>query len=321
MVGLALVFVAALTWSKWYPYVLKVGDIADSHAWTTPSVLDKGGAPGDGFSISRGWDYTLAYGKSVWLAYVAVLVVAAAAASFVSRARLRGTMATRTSGGVLGVITLFCTACAAPLAVSLRKDGVRRSVTSTFLVASPVLNPAVIAILALVGPWQWAAVRIVVGLALVVAVALVVRRFDDGAPEPTTIDSGAAPQRFVRRLVLLAVTLTPIYAAITFLQGAFRGVVFPIDGTTAAFAALAIAVVLGTLIDLPTAGEVPIVLAFAAAGVGTAALGALLITLPAISLVTMFMIGRSHGVRVTATLGGLVALAGCVAAVVLPIAT
>jgi uncharacterized membrane protein YraQ (UPF0718 family) len=75
--------------------------------------------------------------------------------------------------------------------------------------------------------------------------------------------------------------------------------------------------VLGTLIDLPTAGEVPVILALSAAGLGTAATGAFLLTLPAISFVTMALIWRSHGTRTTAPAGSAVAAAGLLGAATL----
>jgi uncharacterized membrane protein YraQ (UPF0718 family) len=83
--------------------------------------------------------------------------------------------------------------------------------------------------------------------------------------------------------------------------------------------ALVVAVVLGTIIDLPTAGEVPVILALSAAGLGTAATGALLLTLPAISLVTMALIWRSHGRRTTALAGSAVAVAGLLGASMLSV--
>jgi uncharacterized protein len=108
--------------------------------------------------------------------------------------------------------------------------GARSSSTLAYLYANPVLNPAVLAILAFVGPGQWVTTRLVVGL------------------------------------VLLTVTLTPVYVLVVFPQGWFRGWLFPLHGETTMILALTVAVVLGTIIDLPTAGEVPVILALSAAG-------------------------------------------------------
>lgn len=67
--------------------------------------------------------------------------------------------------------------------------------------------------------------------------------------------------------------------------------------------------ILGTLIVLPTAGEIPILQGLAGAGVSAATLGTLLITLPAISRVSMAMVVRAFSPRVTAAMAG--AVAGC----------
>ena len=74
--------------------------------------------------------------------------------------------------------------------------------------------------------------------------------------------------------------------------------------------AILVAVLLGTVIDLPTAGEIPLVLALAAGGLATGAIGALLITLPAFSIVTLTMLAPSHGVRTTVAAGAAVAATG-----------
>ena len=91
----------------------------------------------------------------------------------------------------------------------------------------------------------------------------------------------------------------------------------PLTGETTLLLALAVAIVLGTLIDLSTAGEVPVILALSAAGPGTAATGALLLTLPAISFVTMALIWHSHGTRTTALAGSALAAAGLLGAATL----
>lgn len=85
------------------------------------------------------------------------------------------------------------------------------------------------------------------------------------------------------------------------LLGLFRGWLFPFDGSAAhwGFLAVVVAALLGTLVVLPTGGEIPIVQGLAAAGVAASVQGALLIALPAISLVSMAMVVRALSVRVT----------------------
>lgn len=52
---------------------------------------------------------------------------------------------------------------------------------------------------------------------------------------------------------------------------------------------------LAAIVVIPTAGELPIVLSLAALGASPVILGCLLITLPAISLPSAAMVGRSFG--------------------------
>jgi uncharacterized membrane protein YraQ (UPF0718 family) len=326
-----------LLWAKWWPYAGKAHAAFETRSWSSPAVLDTAARAGNGPHLADAWTFTVAYAAAVWKAWVAGLLIAAAASALVPRPWLlsalgrdrgRGVVA----GGVLGTVMLMCTACAAPVTASLRRDGARSSSTLAYLYANPVLNPAVLAILAFVGPWQWVTTRLAIGLVLVFGFPLLIGRLAKepaGSPpvrpeEPVTrivAPTSAANMivAFVRRLGLLAVTLTPIYVLVVFVQGWFRGWLFPLHGETTMVLALVVAVVLGTIIDLPTAGEVPVILALSAAGLGTAATGALLLTLPAISLVTMALIWRSHGRRTTALAGSAVAVAGLLGASMLSV--
>ncbi len=124
--------------------------------------------------------------------------------------------------------------------------------------------------------------------------------------------------RFGKALARLAVVLVPEYFAVVLLIGAFGGWLFPIShGTSHHLAAGGAAVLLGTLLVIPTAGEIPLTQGLSAAGLGLGVVGALLITLPAVSLPSMVMVGRALSWRVTLAIGVAVAVAGAVAAVAL----
>jgi uncharacterized membrane protein YraQ (UPF0718 family) len=60
-----------------------------------------------------------------------------------------------------------------------------------------------------------------------------------------------------------------------------------------------------------------VVLALTAAGVGAGTAGALLITLPALSVPSMVMVGRALSWRVTAAMAGTVTVAGLAAGALL----
>jgi uncharacterized membrane protein YraQ (UPF0718 family) len=64
---------------------------------------------------------------------------------------------------------------------------------------------------------------------------------------------------------------------------------------------------------IPTAGEIPILQGLQALGVGSGVLGALLITLPAISLPSIAMASRTLKWRVTTTMAVAVAITGIAA--------
>lgn len=131
---------------------------------------------------------------------------------------------------------------------------------------------------------------------------------------------GPSLRRFLSTLLRTAAVLIPEYRLVVLLVGTFSGWLFPLAGTGRSWGVLAalVAVVLGTLLVIPTAGEIPLTQGMSLAGFGSAVIGALLITLPAISLPSMVMVGRALTWRVTLATAGVVAAGGAVAAVLLP---
>ena len=131
------------------------------------------------------------------------------------------------------------------------------------------------------GPWQWVTTWLVIGLVLVFGFSLLIGRLTNESADSQldladarmfqVVESSSATAlltAFTRRFARLAITLTPVYIVVVFVQGWFRSWAFPLTGETTLVLALAVAIVLGTLIDLSTAGEVPVILALSAAGPG-----------------------------------------------------
>lgn len=332
-----LVFVAlfavALNWAKWTPYAHKLSRIWDSRTWPGSDILAKAGTAGSSPSLHGAWTFTTAYVNAIWMAIVAALLIAAAIEALVPRRWLLRTLARRTraggslAGALCALPSLMCTCCTAPVAATLRRNGVPASSALSYWLGNPVLNPAVLAFLALVAPWQWVTTRIAVGLLLVlVGMPLVAKLTGQPASTPR-IDWEAAPafrlrdapRRYATALARLSLTLLPEYFVVVLLLGLVRGWIFPLDGAAAGWGLLAllVACVLGTLVVIPTGGEIPITQGLAAAGVSAGAIGALLITLPAISLVSMAMVARAFSVRVTIAAAGAVAVAGLLAGALL----
>ncbi|MGH9068884.1 MAG: permease, partial [Acidimicrobiales bacterium] len=140
-------------------------------------------------------------------------------------------------------------------------------------------------------------------------------------PAPSTDRDGpqgpmAADRRFAAALVRLSVTLVPEYLAVVLLLGAFRGWLFPVAHGLASWGVAAVVVfaLAGTLFVIPTAGEIPIIQGLLAAGVAAGPVGALVVTLPALSLPSMVMVSRSFPKRVVVAMAGAVAVLGLVAA-------
>lgn len=338
MVVAALVAVAVLLWSKWIPYAGRTLDALASSTWDGSDVLAVGGVrPGDSPSWQAGVSFVVAYGQAVWKALVAALLIGAAVQSLVPHGWLlrmlnrRGRVASAFAGGLAGTPSMMCTCCTAPVVVSLRRSGVSTAAAIAYWLGNPLLNPAVLGFLLIVAPWEWTVTRLVVGVLVVVGGAALVARLVEGrrAPEQlaTTVPQRAdrdwlarAPGRFGRALARLALVLVPEYLVIVFVVGAFRGWLFPLGAATASgLLFVVVAAVLGTLVIIPTAGEIPILQGLALAGVAAGPLGALLITLPVVSLPGMVMVGRALGWRATAATGGLAVAGGLLGAALLAV--
>lgn len=337
--GLALfVAIAAggLLYAKWLPYSHKLAKLIAGGAYSGKSI--SGGA----------WHFTVAYGEAVWIALAAALLIGAGVETLLPRAVLTRTLA-NTSGsgnlnhrlrtslatGAASLPCMMCTCCSAPVVRSMRRAGVGRQAALSFWLGNPLLNPAVIVILALVLPWQYAVGRILIGAAVVLLAAPLISRLAPQhqheaavptakAAEPAEPAKPARPAKaaepaepagpagYLSALARLAIVLVPEYFVVVLLVGSFNGALMPAARDAGIFAALAVAVV-GTVLVVPTAGEVPVVLGLAAAGFSPLAAGAAMIALPALSLPSMVMVGRSLSWRVVAVTGGSVAVAALAA--------
>lgn len=91
---------------------------------------------------------------------------------------------------------------------------------------------------------------------------------------------------------------------------------YGIEGQIGAIAIL-IAAVVGTLLVIPTGGEIPIIAGLLAVGAGAGTTGALLIALPALSIPSMVMVGKALGWRATTAMAAAVVIGGVLAAVLL----
>ncbi|MBO0875241.1 MAG: permease [Pseudonocardia sp.] len=324
------VFLAVLLWSKWAPYVGKAIGAWRDHGWSGSNILAVGGVrPGDAPSWHAATSFLSAYASAVWQALLAALLISASMQALVPGSWIRrllnrrGRFASALAGGVASTPSMMCTCCTAPVAVTLRRRGVSTASVVAYWLGNPLLNPAVLVFLLLVAPWQWTATRLVVGAATVFVGAAIVARLA-GRPAPEALTQLLEPTestrpravagRFVGALLRLSLVLLPEYLIMVLLLGAFRGWLLALGpgGSAASVAAVTIVAVVGTLAVIPTAGEIPIMQGLALIGVSSGVLGALLITLPAVSVPGIAMVVRTFGWRVTVATTVLVIVAGVI---------
>jgi uncharacterized membrane protein YraQ (UPF0718 family) len=323
LLAFVAIAVAGLTWAKWSPYAARVATISSTHAYPGSSILETAGPAHGGPSLAGGWDFTVAYFKAVWQALVAALLIAAAVQALVPRGMLTRPLSGRlptVGGGLYALPSMMCSCCTAPVTTSLRRDGASVPGTLAYWIGNPVLNPAVIVFMALLLPWQWVATRLLAGALLVFGVTLLVARVAGPAPVSAAALAAEAPEeaprpallRYVRALARLTVVLVPEYLVVVFAVGALRGWLFPLDDGLLDVAVLGaiVAAVAGTLVVIPTGGEIPILTGLAAAGAGAGVVGALLIVLPAICLPSMVMVAGALGWRATTAMAAGVCLTG-----------
>jgi uncharacterized membrane protein YraQ (UPF0718 family) len=189
------------------------------------------------------------------------------------------------AGGAAALPSLMCTCCASPLAVGLRERGASSTASLAYWVGNPPLNPAVLVFWFLVAPWQFGVVRVIVGAAVVVGGSVLVTCLfepdikDSGRPLPPELrppgDPDPArlsqfPLRFARSLLRLAVVLIPLYVVTVHVVAFFSGWLSDFAGLDArlGIAAVIVCALIGTLLVIPTGGEIPVILALTAVGVG-----------------------------------------------------
>lgn len=333
--GLAVtigVVILGLTWAKWWPYAVRVGSLAQAPTWTGSDLLHAGGVrAGDPPTWHAAFSFAVAYLESIWKALVVALLVATAVQTLLpQRLLLRllsagGSIRQIATATALGVPSMMCTCCTAPVARSLRLRGVRVTAATAYWLANPMLNPAVFAFFCLTMPWQWTLTRFAGGAVLVVGASLLVARLD-GKLSTTLTPDRFPPVRatdFLQAMARTVAVLVPEYIAVVLLVGAFRGWMISmvtrgglgVDGVVG----IVVAAALGTLMVIPTGGELAIVPALSLAGLAAGPSGALLVTLPAVSLPGIVMVGRSLGWRTTGLITAVSIAAGCLAGALLSV--
>jgi uncharacterized membrane protein YraQ (UPF0718 family) len=172
--------------------------------------------------------------------------------------------------------------------------------------------------------WQWTGLRLVLGVLMVFGLGYAVNRMVTPAQAAASRQAlaklieedepGTAFSRWVKILGRMTLRLVPEYIVLVLLLGAARAWLFPHIGPDIGNGMLWIAAfaVAGTLFVIPTAGEVPIIQAMLSLGMATGPAGALLMTLPPVSVPSLAMLARSFPPRVLAFVAAAVVVFGIV---------
>jgi len=313
--------VAGLFYVKWHPYYGRALAAASRHA-IGRSILTGGAASAPAPSWGAALGYALAYGKAIWQAMVLGLLLgsgiqALLPADWVRRALGRGGFGSVLAGGLLAVPGMMCTCCAAPLVAGLRERRAAPGAAVAFWLGNTLLNPATLVFTGFVLGWRWVWLRLLLGVPMVFGLGWLAGRMAGGGATPALASLPAMPEprrplevigRWARIFMRMTLQLIPEYVVIVLLLGAARAWLFPHVGPELGnpwfwIVAMALA---GTLFVVPTAGEVPIVQAMLALGLGGGPAAALLLTLPPVSLPSLAMLGRSFPLRVLAAIAAAV---------------
>lgn len=312
----AVIAVVGLFYVKWSPYYSRAFVAAANHAIGKSILMGTdASAPAPSWDAALG--YALAYGKAIWQAMVLGLLLGSAIqallpVTWVARLLGRSNFGSALAGGLLSLPGMMCTCCAAPVVVGLRRQQAAPGAAIAFWLGNTVLNPATLVFIGFVLGWNWTGLRLVLGLGLVFGLGYVINRLTTDAENTAARDalvtlSAQAEQsnpfaRWGAILARMTLRLIPEYIVIVLVLGAARAWLFPAIGPEIGnhpgwIVAFAIA---GTLFVIPTAGEVPIIQAMLALGMGVGPAGALLMTLPPVSLPSLAMLIRAFSPRTLA---------------------
>ena len=319
-----LVACIGLYYVKWSPYYVKAFVAADNHSIGASILDDSQTAP-----LAAALAYAKVYFLAIWKAAVLAVILGSLLQVLIPRDWLlrlfgRAGFASTLRGGLFALPGMMCSCCAAPVAASMRRSNVSVGAALAFWIGNPVLNPATLVFMGFVLGWGFTAIRLVAGIVLVFGVSLLAQRISgpealpEAAVEAVAHVSEKDPQPFLARwgktLWQLFWSTIPIYILAVLVLGAVRVWVFPhLDGAMAnGLLWLVPLAIIGTLFVIPTAAEIPIVQTMMTLGMGTGPAVALLMTLPSVSLPSLFMLRKDFDARVVVTVAGLTMLVGVV---------
>jgi uncharacterized membrane protein YraQ (UPF0718 family) len=324
-----LVAAIGLYYVKWSPYYLKSFVAADKHSIGGSILADHPDSP---WAAALG--YAQVYFLAIWKAAVLGVLLGSLVQVLIPRDWLlrvfgRAGLGSTIRGGLFALPGMMCSCCAAPVVAGMRRQQVSVGAALAFWIANPVLNPATLVFMGFVLGWNFAALRLVAGVALVIGVSLIAQRVSqpDALPEAALDAVAQAEQteearsflaRWAQKLWQLFWSTIPVYIVAVLALGAARVWLFPqVDASIGNSLMWIVALAaIGTLFVIPTAAEIPIVQSMLTLGLGVGPAVALLMTLPSISLPSLLMLRKSFTPKVLLTVTVLTMLVGVVSGLV-----
>jgi len=304
----ALIAISGLYYVKWAPYTSRAFVAAAHHSIGSSILMGAAAAP-PAPSLDAALGYALAYGKAIWQALVLGLLLGSGVqallpANAVTKLLGRTSFGSALTGGLLGVPTMMCTCCAAPVVAGLRERRASSGAAIAFWLGNTVLNPATLIFMGFVLGWNWTALRLGLGVLMVFGLGYLINRMATPVEAMAaraefaglgTLERDGVFLRWLSILARMTLRLVPEYVVLVLLLGAARAWLFPhvgpeIDNHLGWIVALAVA---GMIFVIPTAGEVPIIQAMLSLGMGVGPAGALLMTLAPVSAPSLAMLLRS----------------------------
>lgn len=326
---LALVAIIGFAYVKWIPYYAKAF-LAQSQHFIGDSIISGKASAAPSASWSAAVDYAIAYGQSIWKAMILGLILGSGIkvllpSRWVSAVLGRLGFRNVIRGGLFAIPCMMCTCCAAPVAAGMRQSRASVGSVVAWWLSNPLLNPATLVFMGFVLGWDWAAFRIVFGIAMVLGIAYLAERYaEPGVINSTSQDlpveveapTGNLLLRWVQEFMALTIRLLPEYLILILLLGAARAWLFPVFSADDSFSWIVAMALAGTLFVIPTAGEVPIVHAMVTLGMGAGPAAALIMTLPAVSLPSLVMLSSVFSLRIRLVIASSVVLSGIVAGLI-----
>ena len=320
-----LVAIVGLYYIKWSPYYLKSFAAAANHS-IGASILND--TPDN--ALLAALSYSKVYFLAIWKAALLGVVLGSLIQVLIPQDWLlrvfgKAGLGSTVRGSLFALPGMMCTCCAAPVVAGMRRQNVSVGAALAFWIANPVLNPATLVFMGFVLGWDFAAVRLIAGVLMVLAIALIAQRMaskEDASASAPVIDMPAAQgsifMRWLGKLWQLFWSTIPVYVLAVLALGAARVWLFPHGGEAIGNSAywLVVLAIAGTLFMIPTAAEIPVVQTMMSLGLGVGPAVALLMTLPSISLPSLFMLRKSFSTRILCVVTALTIAIGIITGLV-----